>query len=211
MALESNRLGCLKHAFRTGSCDNLAQRRFQFQKDLLSGSLDDLEISPGERGALIQAQCLVVAELFCAIEEQEAESISRPAIVLELLIQPGLLHERLVVNRGDLRSELGGVLQFRVIGFDAPLERIDQRHRTRPKIQDLQGAAVRGFDDRRGLRRCQLDFFPAVRVKIEPRDRPVRFLAVLERIRDRLGAHEFAPQFPFSRCGAYSPPKTPCQ
>ena len=157
--------------------------------------LFDAVIPSRERGAFFEAQRFKVRVRFPRRKKQEAERVSRPAIVFQPFFEARFLGERLVVNRGDFGGELGRILQFGMVGLDAPLQRIDQRHRARAKIQDFQRSAAGRFDQGREFGRSDLDFFPAIRVKIELRHRLIGLCAVMERVGNRFGADQFAPQF----------------
>ena len=127
--------------------------------NLVRGCLFDPVIPTRKRGALFETQGFKVRVCFHWRKKQEPKRVSRPAIVFQPFFEARFLGERLIVNRRDFGGELGGILQSGMVGLDAPLQRIDQRHRARAKIQNPQRAPVGRFDNGRELGRRNFDFF----------------------------------------------------
>ena len=128
-------------------------------------------------------------------KKQKTKSVARPAIVFQPFFKAWFLGQRLLVYGGDFAGGLGGILQSRVIGLDAPLQRIDERHGAWAEIQHRERAAVGGFAHCCEFGRSDFDFLAAVRVEIELGHKLVGLGAVTKRVCNRLGANEVAPQF----------------
>src|SRR5208283_3010059 len=117
---------------------------------------------------LFETNRAVVVKRLRRWEQQQAETVALPAIVLQEALEADFLSADLIVNRSDAAGiDLRSFVQTAVIGFDAALERIDQSDTGGAAIERANGASVGGAHQRREPGRSHVKLIVSIGIKVK--------------------------------------------
>ena len=148
----------------------------------------------GKAGIFVQLEGFIVRVRAGRIENQNAESVARPAVVAQEAFQAGFLDAGLFMNGRDRGGGgfPGGFAQARVVGLGTPQNRVDESGGRRTEIERGDGGPVARLQERLAFRRGEEQFVRAVRIVVQQfdaRDERAGSLAVGNQFR----ADEIAP------------------
>ena len=172
-----------KKSFRRANPRSLPIARVRLRGRNFHGAI----FSGGERGIFRQLHGAAIRVLLVAAEKQQAETVARPAIVIEPAVQARLPSRAFAREWIGRRAPACGfeILDFRVVGFRTARQRIHQRGVGLAAIERGNRGAVGGTEQGGVAVRCEIDFLVAVRVEIERGDILVMAGGIRERIGDR--------------------------
>ena len=126
---------------------------------------------------------------FVLAEEQEAEGISGPAVVMQETLEARFFGARLFVDGDGALNGLGGETpEASVIAFGAAGERVNQGDAGRAEVDGADGGGVTRIDEDGVTFGGEVKLLAAIGIEIEARDFSVALSAMDEAIGDGLGA-----------------------
>src|SRR5215472_9513982 len=129
----------------------------------------DAESAASKTGVLAQLQSLIVGLGARGIKDQNAESVTRPAVVAKEALEAGFFDACLFVDGGDRAGHSGSrsFAQARVVSLGTAQDGIDERDTSGAKVQSSDGAAIAGLQERLEFRGSKKQFVRAVGVVVE--------------------------------------------
>src|ERR1700723_395429 len=152
--------------------------------------------SDGERRIFRQLRSAAIRMFLLAAEKQQAETVARPAVVIEPAIQAGFFRARLLVNGlSAMRLASFQILELRVVGLWAARERIHQRRVRLAAIECGDCATIGGTEDGSVAIGGEINLVAAIGVEIQRGDVLIMAGGIRKRIGNRFGLNQRAPQF----------------